>query len=525
MCAGIYGVWVWEGQLIIYKVVFPIFWCMITGVLRNKIDGLWEIFWTGGLTNPLDVIEQITYLMFVRDLDEADDRRFEEQSFLGISYESVFAGTVRIGDRVEDAAILKWSHFRDLPAGEMYEVVQSGVFPFIKSLDPDKESAYSRYMSDAIFKVPTPAKLTQIVDALDEIYSLMRKGDRDDTKGDVYEYLLSKISTSGTNGQFRTPRHIIRMMVELMSPKPGEVICDPACGTAGFLVAAGEFLRERYLSEIFYDKDQSRHYHEVMFSGYDMDRTMLRIGAMNMMTHGVRSPHIEYRDSLSEQNQDAGKFSLILTNPPFKGSLDFDGVSPDLLSVARTKKTELLFLVLFLRMLRVGGRCAAIVPDGVLFGSSAAHKAVRQELVERNRLEAVISMPSGVFKPYAGVSTAIVIFTKTGYGGTDSVWMYDMEADGFSLDDKRTPVAENDIPDIVSRFSDLSNEIGRARTEKSFCVPKDEIAANGYDLSVNKYREVVYEAEVFPPTSEILADIRETEKRILRGIDELERMI
>lgn len=498
---------------------------MITGVLRNKIDGLWEIFWTGGLTNPLDVIEQITYLMFVRDLDDADNRQSTENVMLGLPYASIFSGTVRIGEMQEDATILKWSQFRDLPAMRMYEVVQSGVFPFIKSLDSDKESAYSRYMGDAIFKVPTPAKLTQIVDALDEIYDSMKKGEADDTKGDVYEYLLSKISTSGTNGQFRTPRHIIQMMVELMAPKPGEVICDPACGTAGFLVAAGEFLRERYLEEIFYDKDQLSHYHAEMFSGYDMDRTMLRIGAMNMMTHGVKSPHIEYRDSLSDQNADAGKFSLILTNPPFKGSLDFDAVSADLLRVAKTKKTELLFLVLFLRMLRVGGRCAAIVPDGVLFGSSSAHKAVRRELVENNRLEAVISMPSGVFKPYAGVSTAIVIFTKTGHGGTDKVWMYDMAADGFSLDDKRSPVAENDIPDIVSRFHDLSGEEGRARTERSFFVQKAEIVGNGYDLSVNKYREVVYEAEEFPPTSEILAEIRRIEGEIMQGIDELERMI
>ncbi|MDV0441726.1 class I SAM-dependent DNA methyltransferase [Methanorbis furvi] len=498
---------------------------MITGVLRNKIDGLWEVFWTGGLTNPLDVIEQITYLMFVHDLDDMDNERSKESVMLGLSYSSIFDRKVRISEELCDAKILKWSVFRDFPAARMYEVMQSGVFPFIKSLDSNRDSAYSQYMGDAIFKVPTPAKLTQIVDALDGIYGLMKQGEMDDTKGDVYEYLLSKISTSGTNGQFRTPRHIIRMMVELMAPKPGEVICDPACGTAGFLVSVGEYLRERYLEEIFYDKDQLSHYHAGMFFGYDMDRTMLRIGAMNMMTHGVRSPHIEYRDSLSDQNTDAGKFSLILTNPPFKGSLDFDIVSSDLLRVAKTKKTELLFLVLFLRMLKVGGRCAVIVPDGVLFGSSSAHKAVRKELVENNRLEAIISMPSGVFKPYAGVSTAIVIFTKTGHGGTDKVWMYDMEADGFSLDDKRSPVGDNDISDIVSRFHNLSGEEGRARTEKSFFVPKEEIVGNGYDLSVNKYREVVYEAEEFPPTIEILAEIRRIEGEIMKGIDELERMI
>jgi len=328
-----------------------------------------------------------------------------------------------------------------------------------------------------------------------------------DVRGDVYEYLLAKIATAGVNGQFRTPRHIIKMMVELMDPKADDVIADPACGTSGFLVTAGEYLKEHRKEEIFYDKVKKDHYMNHMFHGYDMDRTMLRIGAMNMMTHGIDNPYIEYRDSLSDQNPDKDKYSLILANPPFKGSLDYDIVSTDLLKVCKTKKTELLFLTLFLRMLHVGGRCACIVPDGVLFGSSTAHKAIRKELVDNNRLEAVISMPSGVFKPYAGVSTAVLVFTKTGHGGTANVWFYDMQADGFSLDDKRSTVAENDIPDIIARFHNLENETERKRTEQSFFVPAADIVANDYDLSINKYKETEYVPVEYPPTSEILAEL------------------
>ena len=353
----------------------------------------------------------------------------------------------------------------------------------------------------------------------------MAKDIENDTKGDVYESLLSKLSTAGVNGQFRTPRHIIRMMVEMLDPKPDDTICDPACGTSGFLVAAGEYLKEKYNNEIFYNSERKDHYNNHMFFGYDMDRTMLRVGAMNMMTHGVDNPNIDYRDSLSDQNVDTGRYSVILANPPFKGSLDADTVSTDLLKVCKTKKTELLFLALMLRMLRVGGRCAVIVPDGVLFGSSTAHKAIRQAIVEENRLEAVISMPSGVFKPYAGVSTGILIFTKTGHGGTDKVWFYDMTADGFSLDDKRTPVADNDIPDIVARFRDRAAEESRARTEKSFFVPKDEIVGNEYDLSINKYKKTEYKPVEYASTAEILAELRELEMEIGKGLEELEEML
>ena len=498
---------------------------MITGELKNKIDSLWDIFAAGGLVNPLEVIEQITYLMFIHDLDDSDNRRMKESVMLGLPYESLFKEEIQIGSQTVDGTQLKWSVFRDFPADRMYSVMQEWVFPFIKTLHSDKNSAYSKYMDDAIFKLPTPLLLSKVVDSLDEIYRLMSEGQSADVRGDVYEYLLSKIAQSGLNGQFRTPRHIIRMMVEMMNPSAKEKICDPACGTSGFLVAAGEYLKEKRKEEIFFDKQKKDHYMNHMFYGYDMDRTMLRIGAMNMMTHGIDNPCIEYRDSLSDQNTDKNKYSLILANPPFKGSLDAESVSGDLLKVCKTKKTELLFLALFLRILDVGGRCACIVPDGVLFGASTAHKAIRKEIVENQRLEAVVSMPSGVFKPYAGVSTAILVFTKTEHGGTDNVWFYDMTADGFSLDDKRTPINENDIPDIVERFHHREQEVERKRTEKSFMVSKQEIVDNGYDLSINKYKEVEYVPVEYPPTSEIMANIREIECEISNEMDELERLL
>ena len=498
---------------------------MITGELKNKIDSLLDIFAAGGVTNPLDVIEQMTYLMFIHDLDEADNTHAKEAVMLGLPYKSIFTDSVRIGDRTVDGSQLKWSVFRDFPAGRMYSVMQEMVFPFIKNLHGNKESAYSKYMADAIFKLPTSLLLEKVVTAMDGIYEQMAQLKTADTRGDVYEYLLSKIATAGLNGQFRTPRHIIRMMVELMQPKPSDTICDPACGTSGFLVAASDYLKENCKNEVFFNRQNKEHYMNHMFHGFDMDRTMLRIGAMNMMTHGVDNPFIEYRDSLSDQNPDRAKYSLILANPPFKGSLDYDIVSADLLKVCKTKKTELLFLALFLRMLKVGGRCACIVPDGVLFGSSTAHKAIRKELVDGNRLEAVISMPSGVFKPYAGVSTAILIFTKTGHGGTDKVWFYDMKADGFSLDDKRSPVADNDIPDIITRFRHLDAEADRQRTEQSFLVPKQEIVDNGYDLSINKYKKTEYKPVEYPPTGEIMAQIRELEMKIGEEMEALEEML
>ena len=502
---------------------------MITGELKNRIDSLWDDFAAGGIVNPLTVIEQITYLMFIHDLDEADNKGSMEAMMLGISHESIFKDEVEVEGRTVDGKQLKWSVFQDFPAEKMFDVVKNEVFPFIINLHTDRESAYSKYMSDAIFMIPTPLLLSKVVEKLSDLFRMMKetKLDKEDVRGDVYEYLLSKLNTAGRNGQFRTPRHIIKMMVELMQPKSDEIICDPACGTSGFLIAASEYLMEdeERKREVLFDKENKEHYLNHMFHGYDMDRTMLRIGAMNMMAHGIDNPCIEYKDSLSDQNEDKNKYSLVLANPPFKGSLDYDIVSPDLLKICKTKKTELLFVTLFLRMLKIGGRCACIVPDGVLFGSSKAHKSIRKEIVENNRLEAVISMPSGVFKPYAGVSTAILIFTKTEAGGTDRVWFYDMQNDGLSLDDKRSPIEENDIPDIIRRFHHLDAEMERKRTEQSFMVPKEDIVENDYDLSINKYKEVEYVPVEYPSTQEILTNLREIEMEIATAMDELTAML
>ena len=484
---------------------------MITGELRNKIDKIWETFWTGGITNPLDVIEQFTYLLFIKQLDEVETTKENEANFLGVDYESMFPG---------ECQKYRWSKFKNLgSAEEMYELVLNGVFPFIKNLHQDGDSAYARYMGDAIFKIPTAAMLSKIVDGIDKL----ELGD-EDSKGDLYEYLLSKVATAGTNGQFRTPRHIIKMMVELVKPAPDDTIIDPAMGSAGFLIEAQSYLIENH-PELFLHQESLQHFNNTMFYGNDMDRTMLRIGAMNMLLHGVENPNISYRDSLSEQNTDVEKYSLVLANPPFKGSLDYEAVSADLLKVTKTKKTELLFLALFLRILKKGGRAAVIVPDGVLFGSSKAHKQIRKEIIENNKLDAVISMPSGVFKPYAGVSTAILIFTKTGSGGTDKVWFYDMKADGLSLDDKRQEIADNDIPDIIERFNHLDAETDRKRTDQSFFVPVDEIVSNDYDLSINKYKEIVYEAVQYEPTEVIIGKIDALESEIRGELAELKKLL
>lgn len=483
---------------------------MITGELKNKVDKIWETFWTGGITNPLTVIEQFTYLLFIKGLDEVEAKNEQEAGLLGIDFEPIFP---------EDKQHLRWSKFKNLEATQMYEIVSKEVFSFIKNLHGNKDSAYAKYMNDAIFMIPTPQMLSKIVDGIDNIPMKDR-----DTQGDLYEYLLSKIATAGTNGQFRTPRHIIKMIVELVKPTPEDIIVDPAAGSAGFLVAAGEYLRDKR-SDLFLVQSLKEHFNNHMFHGFDMDRTMLRIGAMNMMLHGIENPNIEYRDSLSEQNKDKDKYTLVLANPPFKGSLDYDAVSSDLLKISKTKKTELLFLALFLRILKTGGRCACIVPDGVLFGSSKAHKDIRKEIVENHKLEAIISMPSGVFKPYAGVSTAIMIFTKTGAGGTDQVWFYDMKADGYSLDDKRNPIEENDIPDIIARFNNLEVEKERKRTEQSFFVPIDEIRENKYDLSINRYKEIVYEEVKYEEPKVIIEKVKKLEEEIVQGIKELGEML
>ncbi|MHC1682911.1 MAG: N-6 DNA methylase [Clostridiaceae bacterium] len=483
---------------------------MITGELRSKVDKIWETFWTGGITNPLEVIEQFTYLLFIKGLDDKETTKENEASFLGIDFQGLYPS---------DKQHLRWSKFKDFEAGEMYKVMQEEVFPFIKNLHGDNDSAYAKYMGDAIFKIPTPLMLSKIVDGINNIDM-----EGKDTKGDLYEYLLSKVATAGTNGQFRTPRHIIDMMVKLMKPKPEDVIVDPAAGSAGFLVSAQQYLRDNH-ADLFLVQGLKEHFNNDMFYGFDMDRTMLRIGAMNMMLHGVDNPNIEYKDSLSEVNTDKDKFTLVLANPPFKGSLDYEAVSADLLKVTKTKKTELLFLALFLRTLKNGGRCASIVPDGVLFGSTGGHKSIRQEIVDNHKLEAIISIPSGVFKPYAGVSTAIMIFTKTGSGGTDKVWFYDMKADGYSLDDKRNPIEANDINDIIKRFNNLDKEVDRKRTEQSFFVDVEEIRDNGYDLSVNKYKEIEYEEVSYDAPKVIIERVKMLEEEIQQGLNDIERML
>ena len=483
---------------------------MITGELRSKVDRIWETFWTGGITNPLEVIEQFTYLLFMKQLDEVELTKESDAELIGITFDATFP---------LDKQHLRWSKFKNEEATNMYNIVMNEAFPFIKNLHQDGESAYAKYMGDAIFKIPTPQMLSKIIDGIDQ---LDMSGQ--DAKGDLYEYLLSKVATAGTNGQFRTPRHIIKMMVNLVKPTPSDIIVDPAMGSAGFLVEAQEYLRENH-ADLFLNAGLKDHFNNHMFYGFDMDRTMLRIGAMNMMLHGVDNPNIEYKDSLSEQNTDTEKYTLVLANPPFKGSLDYEAVSADLLKVTKTKKTELLFLAEIIRSLKVGGRSATIIPDGVLFGSSNAHKEIRKEIVEHQKLEAVISMPSGVFKPYAGVSTGVLIFTKTNAGGTDKVWFYDMKADGYSLDDKRQPVEENDIPNIIERFSKLEEEVERKRTEQSFFVPVEEIINNGYDLSINKYKEIEYEAVEYDHPTEILSRINQLEIQIQQGLADLTKML
>ncbi|TCI73593.1 MULTISPECIES: class I SAM-dependent DNA methyltransferase [unclassified Exiguobacterium] len=484
---------------------------MLTGELKNKIDGIWTTLWTEGSTNPLTNIEQVTYLLFMKGLDEGELAKEADAELLGLSYDSIFPN---------DKAYLRWNVFKNLgDSADMYNKMVQEIFPFIKGLGGREDSAFSTYMKDAIFQINKPATLQKVVAALDSIPMEDR-----DTKGDLYEYLLSKLATSGTNGQFRTPRHIINMIVELMKPTPGDIIIDPAMGSAGFLVSASEYLRKNH-AELFLHAGLKSHYHNDMFFGNDMDSTMLRIGAMNMMLHGVDSPNIFYKDSLSQDNIEKDKYTLVLANPPFKGSLDYESVSNDLLAIAKTKKTELLFLSLFLRILKPGGRAAVIVPDGVLFGGTKAHKAIRQEIIENNKLEAVISMPSGVFKPYAGVSTAILIFTKTIAGGTDNVWFYDMKADGYSLDDKRNAIEQTDIPDIIERFHNRQKETDRKRSEQSFLVPYKEIQEQVYDLSINKYKDIEYDEIQYQSAEELIKKINLIEYEIQEGLHILEGLL
>lgn len=543
---------------------------MLTGKIKNQVDEIWEAFWTGGIANPISVIEQFTFLLFIRRLDEIHTTR-ERQAMLleGEIDNPIFSA---------EQQNLRWNRFKNFDPDVMFNLVKDEVFPFIKSMH-GVDSTFARHMKDAIFMIPSPALLDRVVNMIDQI----NMDDRD-TKGDLYEYMLSKLQTSGTNGQFRTPRHIIQMMVQLTRPRldgnNSDIICDPASGTCGFLMAAEEYVRQEHKAALM-KPNNAEHFHNRMFNAYDFDQHMLRIGAMNLMLHGIEHPTVEYRDSLSDHGEEniEDRYTLILANPPFKGSVAYDELSPDLLTAlgkspkkeqkkankaeegkkkkGPSEKTELLFLALILRMLQPGGRAAVIVPDGVLFGSTKSHKKIRETLVESHKLEGVISMPSGVFKPYAGVSTAVLLFTKTGDGGTDKVWFYDMQADGFSLDDKRTPLIKNveatteadvlaaaeeqadykhapseseqhklnNIPDIIHRWLHRDSEVKRKRTEQSFFVPKADIVKEGYDLSINRYKEVVYEEVEYDSPKVILQRIKELQKAMDEGIAELEGIL
>ena len=486
---------------------------MITGMLKNQIDKIWDDMYSYGLANPLTVIDQMTSLFFIKSLDDNEIENEKKEELLGIKTERIFPQT-------EEGQLMRWSKFCNLKAEEIHSIIGEKVFPFIQTLQAGKDTAYNRFMKDAKFQLPSPLVTEKVVTAIGELPL-----NDNDLKGDLYEYMISKLQTAGRIGQFRTPRHIIKMMVELMDPQITDTIADPACGTGGFLVLAGQYVREHNKDKMRLDKKAREHYQNKMFTGYDTDQTMLRITAMNTVLHGMDNADIRFNDSLSKENKDEDKYTLILANPPFKGSLDNDAVAPNLTKVTKTKKTELLFLALFLRMLDAGGSCACIVPDGVLFGSSKAHVDIRKELVDNNQLRAVISMPSGVFKPYAGVSTAVLIFTKTGTGGTDKVWFYDMQADGLSLDDKRAEVKENDIPDIIRRFKNLDGEVDRKRTEQSFLVPVEEIRENGYDLSINKYKEAEYNPIDYPPSESLLEDAQELCKELQKKLSIIEDLL
>ncbi len=511
---------------------------MLTGELRNQVDRIWDAFWTGGISNPLEVIEQITYLLFLRRLDDLQTVEELKAQQLKMPIKRRIFPTGKDPKKMPYEQ-LRWARFKNLEPREMYVVVSEHVFPFLRTLGGD-ESNYAHHMKDARFTIPTPALLAKVVDLLDHVPM-----DDRDTKGDVYEYMLGKIATAGQNGQFRTPRHIIKLMVEMIEPKPKDILCDPACGTCGFLVAVGEYLRERH-PETLTDPGLRAHFHRALFHGFDFDNTMLRIGSMNMLLHGVENPEIVYRDSLSQDHAgEEEKYTLVLANPPFAGSLDYENTAKDLLQMVKTKKTELLFLALFLRLLKPGGRAAVIVPDGVLFGSSTAHQTLRKTLVEEQKLDAVISLPSGVFKPYAGVSTAILLFTKTNSGGTDRVWFYDCQADGWSLDDKRTPLlpeeklgcapkaplsndehAHNNMPDILVRWRQRDrSELERPRTAQSFFVAKDDLVAEDYDLSLNRYKEVVHAQVTHRSPSEILAHLVRLETEIEQDMKDLEAIL
>lgn len=469
---------------------------MLPSAVKNKIEQIWLDVIAGGVSQPTEVIEQLTYLMFAKQIDEKEAEIEIAERFSGEKQKHIF------GNSDEDMA-LRWRSFKNMESRELHRHFVDKVFPFLINLNSDENSAFSRYLKHATFKINEPLALQKVITGLEDLFENDIKDL--DMQGDLYEYMLGKLNSAGRLGAFRTPKHIRDMMVKLMAPTPDTKICDPACGTSGFLISSAEYIRDNYETKM--SREQWEKYASETFTGFDTDETMCRLSCMNLMLHSVTNPKLNKQDSVSKDYKSSDEYDLILANPPFKGTINKENISESLLSITSTTKTELLFVALFMRILRVGGRCACIVPDGVLFGSSNAHKNLRKELIENRYLEGIISMPSGIFKPYAGVSTAILIFTKTNAGGTDKVWFYDMKSDGHSLDDKRQPIDDNDIPDIIERFHNIEKEKNRERTEQSFMIDKHEIVENGYDLSINKYKKIEYTPVEYPPTEEILNEI------------------
>ena len=496
---------------------------MITGEKKQQVDNIWQIFWNSGFTQPSAIFEQITYLLFMKMLDE---KQLEKESIANLTGDTLLNPTFPEGnwhnpstDQDVPYNELRWHVFKEMEPTTMLNRVRNDVFMFLRNIG-GSGSAYSKAMEDTVFQITNARLLSRVVEAIEELAS-----DGADMMGDVYEYMLGKMAASGTNGQFRTPRHIIRMMVELMKPTLDDVICDPAMGSAGFIMEAAKYIQENQSDELL-NIDVMKRFRTEIFHGSDSDASMMRIGCMNMMLHDVDEPQLYYRNSLSDENNDANKYTLCLANPPFAGSLDQDDIAPSLRAAVKTKKTELLFLALMMRMLQSGGRCASVVPDTVLTGGNKDYLAVRSALVDEHCLQAIITMPSGVFQPYSGVSTAIIIFTKTGTGGTDKVWFYDMRADGYSLTTQRTPCPEqNDIPDLLTRFHNLDSETERSRKEQSFFVTADEIRNNNYDLSYKAYQEVERETIVYDKPDEIILRIKNRQEKIDAAFNEFQKLL
>jgi len=496
--------------------------------VKSKIDSIWGKFWSGGIANPLNAIEQITALIFLKMLSEKDNQKIAQASFIGEDYNSIF--NLRINPKDENDTrtykMAKWDNFKELDSESMLQTVRDEAFPFIKNYNEGSE--FNKSLKDLAFIITKPSLLSETVESLEEVFNILEDDDNGfmDSLGDMYEYLLSEISSSGKNGQFRTPRHIIKMITELVNPQIGERVFDPSLGTAGFLVSAYTHMLQPYtedggkLGANLTDNDLWEKLSDDTFFGNDSDISMIRISMMNMMLHDIENPHIKQIDTLSKRYDEKDKYQVVLANPPFKGSIDKEDKSEDF--TITSTKTELLFIDLISRVLDVGGRCGVIIPDGVLFGSSKAHKTLRKNLLENNELKAVISMPSGVFKPYAGVSTAVLVFVKG--GSTSKVWFYDMEADGYSLDDKRNKIEQNDIPNIIEQYNCKDKEDYKD-TKKHFFVDVSEIVENDYDLSINRYKTIEYEEIEYPATDKILDDISELSQSIDKDLKELKQLI